>query len=183
MRSLSAPLSCPTAIRNCPVASSRTLSGVTLAEQLDTRPDLAFSDGPVSRVGAILNYSPASVRDEVLNGLDTEDNEFAEQVRKAIFTFANIKDRVSPRDVPRIQRDLDQADLVLVVAAAEGPDKDTVDFILENISQRLAESIREEAAEKGAVPTKDSEAAMMKIVNVIRELDGSGEIALIAEDE
>ena len=157
--------------------------GVTLAEQLDTRPDLEFPDGPVSRVGAILNYSPASVRDEVLNGLETEDNEFAEQVRKAIFTFANIKDRVSPRDVPRVQRDLDQADLVLVVAAAEGADKDTVDFILENISQRLAESIREEAAEKGAVPTKDSEAAMMKIVNVIRELDGSGEIALIAEDE
>jgi len=157
--------------------------GVTLAEQLDTRLDLAFSDGPVSRVGAILNYSPASVRDEVLSGLETEDNEFAEQVRKAIFTFANIKDRVSPRDVPRIQRDLDQADLVIAVAAAEDQDKDTVDFVLENISQRLAESIREEAAEKSAVPTKDSEAAIMRIVNVIRELDGAGEIALITEDE
>ena len=70
-----------------------------------------------------------------------------------------------------------------VVAAAEGTDKDTVDYLLENISQRLAESIRGEAAEKGVVPVKDGEAAMMRIVNVIRELDGAGEILLIAGDE
>ncbi len=157
--------------------------GISLAEQLDTRPNFAFSDGPVSRVGAILNYSPASVRDEVLSGLETVDNEFAEQVRKAIFTFANVKDRVSARDVPRVQRDLDQADLVTVIAAAEGEDKDTVDFLLENISQRLAESLRGEAAEKAAVPAKDGEVAMMKIVNVIRELEGAGEITLVVDDE
>jgi flagellar motor switch protein FliG len=157
--------------------------GIALAEQFDQRQDFAFPDDPVSRVGAILNYSPASVRDEVLSGLESEDNEFAQQVRKAIFTFTNVKDRVSARDVPRVQRDLDQADLVTVVAAAEGTDKDTVDFLLENISQRLAESIRGEAAEKGAVPSKDGEAAMMRIVNVIRELEGAGEISLITEAE
>lgn len=157
--------------------------GIALAEQLDKRPDFAFSDDPVSRVGAILNFSPASVRDDVLSGLESVDNEFAEQVRKAIFTFANIKDRVSSRDVPRVQRDLDQADLITVVAAAEGADKDTVDFLLENISQRLAESIRGEAAEKGSVLSKEGEAAMMRIVNVVRELDGAGEISLISESE
>ncbi|MGI9388801.1 MAG: FliG C-terminal domain-containing protein [Boseongicola sp.] len=157
--------------------------GVTLAEQMDVHPNLAFPDGPVSRVGAILNYSPASVRDEMLTGLDSDDNEFAEQVCKAIFTFADIKDRVSSRDVPRIQRDLDQADLMKVVATAEGADKNSVDFLLENISQRLADSIREEAAEKGSVPLKDSEAAMMRIVNVIRDLESAGEIALVTLDD
>ena len=120
---------------------------------------------------------------ETLSGLEAEDNVFAEQVRKAIFTFGNIRERVSSRDVPRVQRDLDQADLVTVIAGAEGEDKETVDFILDNISQRLAENLRGEAAEKGTVPMKESEAAMMRIVNVIRELDGSGEIALIVEDE
>ncbi len=157
--------------------------GIALAEQLDTRPVRAFSDGPVDRVGAILNYSPATVRNQVLDGLDAEDSEFAEQVRKAIFTFANIKDRVAARDVPRIQRDLDQADLLTTIAAATGEDIATVDFIMENISQRLAESLRNEAAEKKGVSTTDSEAAMMRIVNTVRELESSGEIFLVANDD
>ncbi len=157
--------------------------GIALAEQLDTRPVRAFSDGPVTRVGAILNYSPASVRNEVLEGLDTEDAEFAEQVRKAIFTFANIKDRVAGRDIPRVQRDLDGNDLLTVIAAAEGEDAATVEFIMENISKRLAESMRGEAAEKKAVPLADAEAAMMRIVNVVRELESAGEIFLVANDD
>lgn len=157
--------------------------GIALAEQLDTRPIRAFSDGPVDRVGAILNYSPASVRNEVLDGLDVEDADFAEQVRKAIFTFANIKDRVSDRDIPRVQRDLDQADLLTAIAGAEGEDVATVDFIMENISQRLAESLRNEASEKKGVTTADAEAAMMRIVNVVRELESTGEIFLVAKDE
>ena len=157
--------------------------GIALAEQLDTRPARAFSDGPVTRVGAILNYSPSSVRNEVLDGLDTEDADFAEQVRKAIFTFANIKDRVSERDIPRVQRDLDQNDLLLVIAGAEDDDKLTVDYILENISQRLADNLRAEAAEGPKPSTPDCEAAMMRIVNVVRDLEGSGEIFLVAKDE
>ena len=157
--------------------------GVALAEQLDARPVRAFSDGPVTRVGAILNYSPASVRNEVLDGLDTEDADFAEQVRKAIFTFANIKDRVSGSDIPRVQRDLAQADLLTAIAAAEGEDAASVDFILENISKRLAESLRVEAAEKKGISSADGEAAMMRIVNVVRELESTGEIFLVANDE
>ncbi len=156
--------------------------GISLAEELDTNPPRAFADGPVNRVGAILNYSPVYVRDEVLTGLDSEDAAFAEQVRKAIFTFANIKDRVSPRDVPRIQRDLDQGDLVTAVAFANGADAEAVEFLFENISQRLADSLRAEAAERGDVSDKDGEAAMMRIVNAIRKLESAGEIFFVAEE-
>jgi flagellar motor switch protein FliG len=156
--------------------------GVSLAEQLNTRPARAFSDGPVERVGAILNFAPASVRDDVLTGLDSEDAGFAEQVRRAIFTFSNIPERVAPRDVPRIQRDMDQGDLITTIAFASDGDAKAVDFLLENISQRLAENLRSEAAEKTGVAQKDGEAAMMRIVNIIRELESAGEIFLVAED-
>ncbi|MXQ07021.1 flagellar motor switch protein FliG [Alphaproteobacteria bacterium GH1-50] len=157
--------------------------GISLAEELDTRPARAFSDGPVSRVGAILNSTPASVRDTVLTGLDEEDSSFAEQVRKAIFTFANIRERVSPRDIPRIQQAIDQADLVTATAFASDADAKSVAFFLDNISQRLADSIRAEAEEKGTVTSADGEAAMMRIVTVIRQLESAGEIFFVAEDE
>lgn len=157
--------------------------GASLAEQLDAKPLTAFADGPVTRVGAILNYAPASVRDDVLAGIESEDQAFAEEVRAAIFTFANIPDRIAPRDIPRIQRDLDQDDLTTVVAAATGGDIKSVDFILENISKRMAESIRDEAKEKGDIKTEDLEAAMMRIISVIRDLETAGEIFFVAKEE
>ena len=86
--------------------------GVSLADELDARPARAFDDEPVARVGAILNYSTAGTRDEVLEGLDETDKAFAEEVRKAIFTFANIPGRVAPRDIPRVLREVDQGALV-----------------------------------------------------------------------
>ena len=157
--------------------------GISLAEELDTKPPRAFSNGPVSRVGAILNSSPASIRDNVLTGLDDEDADFAEQVRKAIFTFANIKDRIAARDIPRIQQALEQDDLIIATAFAEGEDAKSVSHILDNISQRLADSIRTEAEEKGSVATSEGEAAMMRIVGVIRQLESAGEIFLVTDED
>lgn len=156
--------------------------GVALASQLGARPARAFDDEPVTLVGAILNRARSSTRDGVLEGLDNEDAEFAAEVRKAIFTFANIPERVSPRDVPRIQRDVSEADLTAAIAAAKDDDLKAVEFLLENISQRLADNLRDEASEK-KVTTAEGEEAMMNVVNVIRDLEASGEIFLVASDE
>ena len=156
--------------------------GCALAEQLGARPVTAFPDGPVSRVGAILNYAQSRVRDDVLTGLESEDKAFADSVRAAIFTFANIPERISPRDVPRIQRDIAPDDLTLIVAGAGEAERKAVEFILENISKRMAENIREEAKEKKGVSTEDVEAAMIRAVGVIRELEGAGEIFFVAND-
>ncbi len=157
--------------------------GSSLAEQLQSRPITAFSEAPVSRVGAILNYAPSSVRDDVLTGLDDEDKEFADDVRAAIFTFANIPERIAPRDVPRIQRGIDQGDLETIAAVAIGADQAAVDFILNNISKRMAENIREEAKERPNTTQADAEAAMIRVVSVIRELEAANEIFFVANEE
>ena len=158
--------------------------GSALAEQLDARPITAFTDEPASRVGAILNYTPASVRDDVLTGLETEDAEFAKGVRAAIFTFGNIAERIAPRDVPRIQRDIDADDLTLVVAGAESEiDKGSVQFMLENMSKRMAEGIRDDAAEIKNTKPDEVEAAMLRIVGVIRDLEQQGEIFYVSKEE
>lgn len=151
--------------------------GTSLAEQLDARPITAFPETPASRVGAILNYVTAKVRDDVLDGIESEDKALADGVRAAIFTFAHIAERIAPRDAPRIQKEIDAGDLTLVVAGAEAEnDRKSVDFILDNISKRMAESIRDEAGEKKDVKAEEVEAAMLRIVSVIRDLEKQGEI-------
>lgn len=160
--------------------------GVSLASQLDDVPEKAFDAEPVKRVGAILNFSPAATREEVLEGLAAEDEEFANAVRKAIFTFANIATRILKTDVPKIIRDVDQAELVTALAFAVqkgGEMEESANFILENMSKRMAEGLREEMNEKGKVKGKDGEAAMTEVVGAIRRLEEFGEITMVIEEE
>lgn len=157
--------------------------GRSLAEQLGTRPPKAFDDGPVERVGAILNASPAATRDEVLNGLDQDDTIFATAVRKAIFTFADIPARITPTDIPKITRDVDQAVLVTALVAAVDELEPVADFILNAISKRMSEQIREEMAERGTVKAKDGEAAMAAIVTQIRTLEAADEITVVTDED
>lgn len=158
--------------------------GIALAGQLDQRPAKAFEAGPVERVGAILNVSPAATRDEVLQGLDETDSIFAEEVRRAIFTFAHIPARVEARDVPKILRGIDQGRLVTALAAATTePLAASAEFILSNISQRMAGGLKEEIAARGKVKEKDGEEAMNEVVGAIRALEASGEISLVQPEE
>ncbi len=157
--------------------------GRSLAEQLDAQPVGAFADGPVERVGAILNFSPAATRDEVLEGLEQDDASFAEEVRKAIFTFANIPSRIDPRDVPKITRNVDQSQLITALAAATGPLQEAADFVLGAMSKRMAEQLRDEIENLGPVKPAEGEAAMNAVIAQIREMEAAGEILLIAEEE
>ncbi len=154
--------------------------GLSLAAQLDAQPARAFEAGPVERVGAILNVSPAATRDQVLAGLDQQDAGFASEVRKAIFTFAHIPARVAPRDLPRVLRLVDQPRLVVAIAAALADPAlaPVAEFILTNISQRMAQSLREEAAALAPPPAPEAEAAFTAVITAIRDLETSGEITL-----
>lgn len=157
--------------------------GHSLAAQLDAVPPRAFDSGPVERVGAILNFSPAATREAVLQGLDEEDAEFADQVRRAIFTFTNIPKRIDARDVPKVLRNIDQIKLITALAGAKGEDAKSAEFILANISQRMAGNLRDEMANLTKIKDKDAEDAMAAVVAAIREMEAAGEIFLLAEDE
>ena len=159
--------------------------GAALLTELDNQPPKAFDQGPVERVGAILNVSPSLTRDDVLQGLEAEDADFAAEVRKAIFTFVHIPERLNPRDMPKITRLVDQPQLVTALAAASGRPgfEEAAEFILANISQRLAQGLREEMGARGKVKDKDAEEAMNAIVSAIRTLEATGEILLIQPEE
>jgi flagellar motor switch protein FliG len=158
--------------------------GEALAEELGQERPRAFSGGPVERVGAILNFSRAATRNDVLDGLDETDPGLAEAVRRSIFTYLNIPARVGPRDVPKILKKVDQKVLLTAIAASTSDDtRPTADFLLANISQRMAESLRTEAAELGEVAPADGEAAMTGVVAAIRDLEEAGELYLVAEEE
>jgi flagellar motor switch protein FliG len=158
--------------------------GLSLAAQFEAEPVLAFEDGPVQRVGAILNSSTSATREDVLEGLDETDKPFADEVRKAIFTFGNIPERIAPRDLPNVMRKVDQAQLVTALKAASQTGLEKVnEFIFDNISARLADQMKEEIDELDDVKTSDGEDAMSAVVAVIREMEAAGELLLVQVEE
>lgn len=159
--------------------------GTALVADHCGRAAVAFEKAPVQRVGAILNSSPALTRDSVLEGLGTADEVFANDVRKAIFTFPDIPSRLVPTDIPACIRGVDAADLATAISAALALGDafaEAAEFILANISQRMAGGIREEAAEKGTVKKSVGEAAMGAVTAEIRALADAGSITFIDPD-
>ena len=155
--------------------------GVSLAAQLESEPARAFDTAPVDRVGAILNVAAAETRDTVLEGLAAQDAGFAEQVRRAIFTFAHLPARLLPRDVPKVLRLVDMPRLVTALAGAQGKPAtaEAAEFLLANMSQRMSQSLREEIEARGKVKEKDAEVAMAAVITAVRQLAAAGELALV----
>lgn len=160
--------------------------GIAIATAHGARPIPAFSNPPVQRVGAILNSSLAATRDNVLEGLGTDDPDFADAVRKAIFTFPDIPARVAKVDIPKVVRAVDNDVLVTGLTfalAAGGRDAEAGEYILSNMSQRMADGLREEIGERGRVRKVDGEGALGTVVAAIRTAVDGGEISLIVPEE
>lgn len=159
--------------------------GLSLASQLDRKPPVAFAHAPDERIGEILTQSASLTRDDMLSGLDETDAELARLVRRAIFTFPHIPARVTPRDVPRVIRAVEQDQLIAALTAAKDDPANVAaaDFLLANLSTRMADSLREQIEERGTVRPRDGEIAMGAVVAAIRDLARAGEIELIPPGE
>lgn len=142
----------------------------------------AIEGGPSERLGAILNFTPTHKREEVLTGLDIDDVNFAREVRKSIFTWTNIPSRIDPRDVPRILREVDGQTVAKAIAGAKDDNKPAADFILASLSNRMAETLQDEAKEITRLTDDEAEEAMTEVVATIRRMEASGDLFLIILD-
>ena len=159
--------------------------GLVLLQATEAMPRPAIETPAAERMGAILNFAAADLREDVLEGLDRQDADFAGGVRRAIFTFDHIPFRIHGRDVPRLVREVDQAVMLRALSASSGGDAEAAEFILANLSQRMADGLRDEREGLSTPRPAEIEEAMKEVVTIIRRLETEGEVTLIplATDE
>jgi len=143
----------------------------------------ALAGSPLDRVGSILNYTPGSSRETMLTALESHDARLVDQLRKIMFTFGDIPDRIEVKDVPKFVRAVDNAVLVQALAGATIMEKEAADFIFANLSKRLSEQLGEEVREVGDVKAKDADDAMNAVVQAIRKLEEDGQIMMIIGED
>jgi flagellar motor switch protein FliG len=130
--------------------------------------------GGVDAVVEILNTVDRGTEKHIMETLEVEEPELADEIRKKMFVFEDIL-LLDDRAIQRVLRDVDNNDLAI---ACKGSTEEVQNAIFGNMSKRLAEMIREDMEFMGPVRMKDVEEAQQKIVNIIRKLEDSGEIVI-----
>ncbi len=130
--------------------------------------------GGVDQVVEILNSVDRGTEKHIMEVLEIEEPELADEIRKKMFVFEDIL-LLDDRAIQRVLRDVDNNDLGL---ALKGSNEQVQGAIFNNLSKRLATMIKEDMEFMGPVRMKDVEEAQQKIVNIIRKLEDSGEIVI-----
>ena len=130
--------------------------------------------GGVDAIVEILNSVDRGTEKHIMETLEVEEPELADEIRKKMFVFEDILS-LDNRAIQRVLRDVDNHDLAL---ALKGATEEVQNVILNNLSTRLASMIKEDMEYMGPVRMKDVEDAQQKIVNIIRKLEDSAEIVI-----
>lgn len=130
--------------------------------------------GGVDSVVDILNTVDRGTEKHIMETLEIEEPELADEIRKKMFVFEDIL-LLDDRAIQRVLRDVDNGDLSM---ALKGSNEEVQEAIFKNLSKRLAAMIKEDMEFMGPVRMKDVEEAQQKIVNIIRKLEDSGEIVI-----
>ena len=130
--------------------------------------------GGVDAVVEILNTVDRGTEKHIMETLEIEEPELADEIRKKMFVFEDIL-LLDDRAIQRVLRDVDNGDLAI---ALKGSNEEVQNAIFNNLSKRLGVMIKEDMEFMGPVRMKDVEEAQQKIVNIIRKLEDSAEIVI-----
>ncbi|UHA75779.1 flagellar motor switch protein FliG [Paenibacillus sp. 481] len=132
------------------------------------------SAGGIESIVNILNGVDRGTERTILDSLEIQDPELAEEIKKRMFVFEDIVN-IDNRSIQRIVRDIENNDLQLALKVAS---EEVREAIFRNMSKRMADTFKEEMEYMGPVRLRDVEEAQTRIVSTIRRLEEAGEIII-----
>ena len=130
--------------------------------------------GGVDSIVNILNTVDRSTEKHIMENLEIEEPELADEIRRKMFVFEDIL-LLDNRAIQTVLREVENNELAV---ALKNANEDVQKVIFDNLSSRLASMIKEDMEFMGPVRLKDVEDAQQKIVNIIRKLEDAGEIVI-----
>ena len=130
--------------------------------------------GGIDSIVEVLNTVDRGTEKHIMENLEIEEPELADEIRKKMFVFEDIL-MLDDRSIQRVLREVENGELAV---ALKGANEDVQNVIFNNMSTRLSAMIREDMEYMGPVRMKDVEEAQQKIVNIIRKLEDSAEIVI-----
>jgi flagellar motor switch protein FliG len=157
----------PDIIRQVEMTLERKLSSVLQPTDLS-------SVGGLDPLVEIINRADRATERLILEGLAARNAELAEEVRSKMFMFEDITS-LDDRSVQLVLRQVETNDLA---TALKGVRDEVRSKVMKNLSARAAENLAEEIEMLGPIRLRTVEEAQAKIVQAIRTLEESGQIAI-----
>lgn len=130
------------------------------------------STGGIQSVVDVLNRVDRSTEKTIMETLEIQSPELAEEIKMRMFVFEDIV-QLDDRAIQQVLREVETKDLAL---ALKGASEEVSIKIKRNMSKRAAEMLKEDIEFMGPVRLRDVEEAQQRIVNIIRKLEEAGEI-------
>ncbi len=132
------------------------------------------SAGGVDNVVEIINMADRKTEKFIIESLEEEDPELAEEIKKKMFVFEDIV-LLDDRSIQRVLREIDGQELAKALKSVDIPVQEK---IFKNMSKRAASMLKEDMEFLGPTRRKDVEESQQKIVSLIRKLEEQGEIVI-----
>ncbi|AWK41750.1 flagellar motor switch protein FliG [Photorhabdus laumondii subsp. laumondii] len=135
--------------------------------------------GGVRTAAEIINLMKSQQEENVIEAMRAYDNELAQKIIDEMFLFENLID-VDDRSIQRLLQEITTDSLLI---ALKGCNQQLRDHFLNNMSQRAAEIMRDDLANRGPVRMSQVENEQKAILLIVRRLAESGEIILNGGDD
>jgi len=130
--------------------------------------------GGVETVAEMLNLVDRTTEKGIMEGLEAEDPDLVEEIRRLMFVFEDIN-LVDDKGIQSVLKEIENDELSVALKTASDELKSK---IFKNMSERAATMINEDMEYMGPVRMSDVEAAQQRIVDVVRRLEDAGEIII-----
>jgi flagellar motor switch protein FliG len=132
------------------------------------------SYGGVRAVSEMFNRLDSGTSKEILEGIEQNDPNLVETIRHLMFVFEDLL----LLDVNSVKEVLAKVDRKILTIALKGTSEQMKNHMLQAMSQRGAEMLREDMDALGPIKIKEVEGAQQQIIAVVRQLETEGVISL-----
>jgi flagellar motor switch protein FliG len=161
-------------LTSVPAAAIEDLESVLASANVDGQRVAKQAIGGPSDVAKIMKKMPKQLSERTLRSLKKHDRILAQTIEEEMFIFENLRD-LDKKSLSSVLRSVDAAQLAI---ALKGADEDMVDMCLATMSQRAAETIRDEMTEMTMVKRADVDDAQKSVMQIVRQMAAAGEIMI-----
>ena len=130
--------------------------------------------GGVRAAAEIMNFLSGSIEGAVIEKIREYDGDLAQKILDEMFVFDNLID-IDDRGIQLVLREVQSESLIV---ALKGASEELREKIFKNMSNRAAESLREDLESKGPVRLSEVEGEQKEILKLVRRLADEGQLAL-----
>lgn len=130
--------------------------------------------GGIRTTAEILNFMPAALEESIIESFTQYDEEIAQKIMDEMFVFDDLQD-IDNQGIQLLLREIQSDSLI---TALKGAKEGLRQKLFNNMSQRAAETLREDLEARGPVRISEVETEQKKILKTLRQLADDGRIVL-----